>query len=117
MNEQLKHKEAAFVVYSEWGPKSRIPREQRLKEEFPNQSDEEIKNWMSEFKKVDEKIEQISTAGGDAILGSEFVASKLQVAFPFLMEAGLKKAQFLVNYYAWHEGYDKTPAIGRDAIC
>jgi hypothetical protein len=117
MNEQLKLKEAAFVVYSEWGPKRRIPREQRLKEEFPNQSDEEIKNWMLEFKKVDDKIETIGAAGGDSILGSEFVTSKLQAAFPFLMKAGLKRARFLVHYYAWHEGYDKTPGIGSDTIC
>jgi hypothetical protein len=111
MNEQTNLKDAAFTIYSEFGPKLRTPREQRLKEEFPNCSKEEIQNLISEFKKMDAKIWQIAAAGGDAILGSEFVASKLQADFPFLMSAGLKSAHFLVNYYSWHEGYDKSPGL------
>jgi hypothetical protein len=117
MNEQLNLKDAAFAVYSEWGPKRRVPREKRLKEEFPHHSDEEIKNWISEFKKIDDKIWQIAEGGGGFILGKELVVSKLQAAFPFLVDAGLKQARFLVNYNAVHEGYDKTPERGGDAIC
>ena len=115
-DEQKNLKDVAFAIYSEWGPKRRISREQRISEEFPNHSDSEIKSWLSEFKKVDDRIWEIASAGGDSILGSEFVLSKLQTAFPFLKEAGLKKAHFLVNYFAWHEGYDKTPERNRDSI-
>jgi hypothetical protein len=117
MSEQTNLKDAAFTVYSEFGPKRRIPREQRLKEEFQSCSNEEIQNLISEFKKVDDRIWQIAAGGGDAILGSEFVTSKLQTAFPFLTSAGLKRAHFLVNYYSWHEGYDKTPAVKKDSLC
>lgn len=117
MNEQLNLKDAAFAVYSEWGPNKRIPREKRLKEEFPRHSYEEIESWISEFKKADDKIWQIAEGGGDSILGKEFVISKLQAAFPFLLDAGLKQARFLVNYHAFHEGYDKTPRRGIDTLC
>ncbi|MGD1089864.1 MAG: hypothetical protein ABR955_14250, partial [Verrucomicrobiota bacterium] len=97
-------KDFAFVVYS--NPSCyRSPRRERLKLEFPEMRDEEIKNWISEFKKIDDKIWQIAEGGGDFILGKELVVSKLQAAFPFLVDAGLKQARFLVNYNAVHEGY------------
>ena len=37
----------------------------------------------------------------------EEIVAELQAAHAFLKKGGLKTALFLVNYYAWHEGYDR----------
>jgi len=37
----------------------------------------------------------------------EDIVAELQAAHLFLRGKGLQQAMFLVNYYAWHDGYDK----------
>jgi hypothetical protein len=49
----------------------------------------------------------LAERGGEAKMKKEQIVVALQVAHPFLKDAGLRRAIFLVNYYAWHEGYDK----------
>jgi len=59
------------------------------------------------MKQVVETVWDIARQGGEAKLGMAKVAQLLQERHPFLKSEGLQRAIFLVNYYAWHEGYDQ----------
>jgi hypothetical protein len=45
--------------------------------------------------------------GGEIKLGKEKIKELIMQEHPYLYDGGLKKAQFLVNYFAWHDGYDQ----------
>jgi len=96
---------SAYLVYSEWGPYRRVPRLQRLRAAFPLLTDADVDSLMSLFKQIDAVVWELAKKGGDAKLGRELVRDSLRADFPFLTEPGLDRAHFLVNYYAWHEGY------------
>ncbi|HVU27739.1 MAG TPA: hypothetical protein VHG71_08400 [Verrucomicrobiae bacterium] len=84
-------KDFAFAVFS--NPSCyRSPRRERLKKEFPEMSDEEIDNWISEFEALQKEIGRLAAAGGEKILGKEFVIKTLREKFPFLAEYGLRRA-------------------------
>jgi hypothetical protein len=97
----------AYSIYDEWGPKRQIERKQRLGEEFNQLSSQEIEQVLDIMKKVVDTVWDIAKQGGEAKLGKARVAKLLQEKHPFLESDGLERALFLVNYYAWHEGYDK----------
>ena|SRR4029077_1190738 len=96
---------AAYLVYSEWGPDRRTPRPKRLRNAFPLLTEADVDSLMSLFKQVDAAVWELAEKGGDAKLGREAVRDSLKTDFPFLAGPGLDRAHFLVNYYAWHEGY------------
>jgi hypothetical protein len=56
---------------------------------------------------VTQTVWSLAEKGGEIKLGKAAVAEALQKAHPFLQSAGLDRATMLVNYFAWHEGYDK----------
>ena len=97
----------AYSVYEEWGPKRRIERQKRLRAEFEQLSSEEIEWLLNSMKEVSETVWDIAKQGGEAKLGRPKIIQMLQTKHPFLKSEGLRQAVFLVNYYAWHEGYDK----------
>ena len=43
----------AYLIYAEWGPRRRIPREQRLAECFPEVPEDTRQAWMKVF---DQKV-------------------------------------------------------------
>jgi len=96
---------AAYLVYSEWGPDRRTPRPKRLRNAFPQLTDADVDSLMSLFKGVDAVVWELAKKGGDAKIGREVVRGSLKTDFAFLAGPGLERAHFLVNYYAWHEGY------------
>ncbi len=98
----------AFAAYSGFGPSLRLPAKQRIRRRLWWASDREIESWLPEFEKLDKHIWSLAERGGAAKLGEAAVRKELRDGFTFLRHAGLNQAAFLVNYYAWHEGYDRT---------
>jgi hypothetical protein len=97
----------AYTVYEEWGPNRRKDRVERLKEEFPALTEAELDFVVKEMKAVNATVWKIAEKGGEMKNGKDGVVKMLQKKHPFLKWKGLIHAFTLVNYYAWHEGYDK----------
>lgn len=97
----------AYKVFEEWGPNRKIDRAARLKQEFSSLSDAEIASIMKEMKSVSATVWKIAQMGGEARMPRGKIVKLLQEKHPFLKNKGLTQAVYLVNYYAWHEGYDK----------
>jgi hypothetical protein len=95
----------AYAVFEEWGPKKRTPRQARLAETFPELSELEIESTLEKLRAVTETVWVIAKLGAQPKLGKDKVTALLQDRHPFLKNEGLRRALFLTNYYAWHEGY------------
>ncbi len=100
--------DVAYAAADAWGP-DRTPRDERIRRAVSDVSDGEVAAWLQEFQALDSAIWRLAEAGGPSLLGNDTVRQRLQAAFPFLVAEGLRHAEFLVAYYAWHEGYDKLP--------
>lgn len=99
----------AFWLCEHWGPDLRVPKLTRLRTAFPDQSQEVFREWLVEFDALINLVWELAGAGGPFVLGEEKVREALQTRFSWLASEGLKQALFLVAYYAWHEGYDRSP--------
>jgi hypothetical protein len=97
----------AYIIYDEFGPDRRIDRKERLKNEFGQLTSGEITVLIKHMKAVSQTVWSIAEKGGEIKLGRLKVIKLLQARHPFLKTNGLDRAVFMVNYYAWHEGYDK----------
>jgi len=97
----------AYAKLEEFGPQRGIQIPERLKTDFPKLSDSERKEIETMLEEVRKTVWSLAELGGEAKMKKEEILSELRVAHPFLYDIGLKQAYFLVNYYAWHEGYDK----------
>jgi len=97
----------AYAIFEEWGPKRRIPRNERLANRFSTLTPEQIELLLGRKEAVSKTVWSIAERGGEAKLGAARVTEWLKEQHPFLHAAGLRQAVFLVNYYAWHEGYDR----------
>ena len=73
---------------------------------FPQLSVEEIRSLIEHMQAVSKTIWRLAEQGGEIKLGVARVRASLQAAHPFLKSRGLEKSAFLVNYFAWHEGFD-----------
>jgi RimJ/RimL family protein N-acetyltransferase len=97
----------AYAMLEEFGPELSLPRPKRLEQHFPQLSDEQAREVLEQVARVSKTVWSLAERGGAARLGRDTLVAELQAAHPFLREAGLDRARFLVNYYAWHEGYDR----------
>lgn len=97
----------AYTIYEEWGPQRRVERKERLRQAFPELSNAQVDAIIKTMRRVNETVWRIAEQGGEAKLGPAKVTRLLQQEHPFLRGGGLRHAQTLVNYYAWHEGYDQ----------
>ena len=97
----------AFAVFEEFGPDRRIDRRERLRDVLGLGSPEEIDRIMEYMKSISDSVWRLAEKGGEIKLGGELVRKSLQAEHPYLTDAGLRKAMFLVNYFAWHDGFDK----------
>jgi hypothetical protein len=98
-------KSQAYLIYSEWGPQSRIPRDQRLAECFPEIPEDMRRAWMAEFDQVEAAVWKAAEAGGPRTGSCEDFARRMKESFPFMNEEALRRAWSRAGYYAWHEGY------------
>jgi len=95
----------AYLIYSEWGPQSRIPRDQRLAECFPEVPEETRTVWVKEFDQVEAAIWKAAEAGGPRTGSFAAFARQMRASFPFMSDEALHSAWSRAGYYAWHEGY------------
>ena len=100
-------KNNAYLIYSEWGPDLRIPREERLAKQFPHIPEDLRQAWIEEFKRIDREIWEVAEEEGPKVHTSGSCRKRLKKAFPFMNRAALNRACFLAEYYAFHEGYDR----------
>ncbi len=96
----------AFAIYEEFGPSRLIDRRERLEAELGIHSPDEIDAILARMKEISATVWDIAKRGGEIKLGKEKVQELLQASHPYLTDEGLKKAMFLVNYFAWHDGFD-----------
>ena len=96
----------AFRIYEEFGPSRRIDRRERLQTELGIESVEEMDAILKCMQEISKTVWEIAKQGGEKKLGKEKVQGLLQESHPYLKSDGLKKAMFLVNYFAWHDGFD-----------
>lgn len=99
----------AYAVFEEWGPIRRVPRKVRLTQTFPELDDPEIEALIDKLNRVSQTVWTVAELGGEPKLGRDKVVALLQDRHPFLKDEGLRRAVFLTNYYAWHEGYANSP--------
>ena len=99
--------DASYAICEEFGPDRRIPREERLKEKFPLLSAIELQELLHQIDEVSKTVWSVAERGGGIKLRQEEIIAELQKEHPFLRHDGLATALFLVDYYAWHEGYDR----------
>lgn len=97
----------AYALLEEFGPQRSRPATERLAGQFPQLTAEQAREVLEQVARVSKTVWSLAERGGEAKLGHDAVVSELQAAHPFLREAGLDRARFLVNYYAWHDGYDR----------
>ena len=97
----------AYAIYEEFGPNRLIDRKERLMAELHITSQEEIDELLKILKNITNAVWKIAEKGGEIKLGKEEVERQVLQSFPYLQGKGLDKATSLVNYFAWHEGYDK----------
>jgi uncharacterized tellurite resistance protein B-like protein len=96
----------AFAIYEEFGPDRLIDRRERLEAELGIHSPETIDLIIERMKEISDTIWEIARQGGEIKLGEDKVIERIQDPHPYLKGEGLQKAIFLVNYFAWHEGFD-----------
>lgn len=97
----------ADAIFEEWGPKRQVPRNERLAERFSTLTPDQVEWLTGRMEEVSATVWSIAERGGEAKLGAARATEWLQEQHPFLHAAGLRQAVFLVNYYTWHEGYDR----------
>jgi hypothetical protein len=99
-------KSEVYLIYSEWGPALRTPRDERLAECFPAISEAERETCIREFEQVESEVWKVAKEGGQSRHTREAFDLRMSGCFPWISKAALERAWFLACYYAWHEGYD-----------
>jgi hypothetical protein len=97
----------AYVLYAEFGPGLKIPRRDRLRTGYSALSEAEIDTLMLAMEKVTATVWAIAQGSGDKLRVEGRTEALLLAEHPFLQGVGLARAKFLVNHYAWHEGWAK----------
>lgn len=83
----------AYLVYHEFGPKLRIPRDERLFQKFRSVDRTTIKIWLDQFKSIDKEISEF--VGLDIDFDQKALEKHLKSKFPFLNKKALNKATFM----------------------
>lgn len=99
--------DGAYEVYEDFGPARRVPRRDRLRQQYPHLTEEEMDTVMNEMKEISKTVWSIAGLGGEAKVGKNKIVALLQERHAYLKAGGLIRAAFMVNYLATHEGYDR----------
>ena len=97
----------SYAMCEEFGPARRIPREERLTHKFPQLSAGELQEVLRKIDEVNKTVWSLAERGGGIKMPEQVVIAELRQNHPFLRHQGLARAVSLVNYFAWHEGYDR----------
>src|SRR5215831_17604494 len=98
-------KSRAYLIYAEWGPTLRTPRDKRLAECFPELNDQVRAAMLAEFNLVETEVWKVAEEGAHNCHTRDAFDQRLRIGFSWMNKEALDKAWFLANYYAWHEGY------------
>jgi hypothetical protein len=95
----------AYLVYAEWGPNLSIPRDQRLRDEFPQVDETKIQAWITEFDAVRGEISRLAELGGPKTYSLQAFGGIMRQKFPWMDEPSLRFAHTVMGYYAFVDGY------------
>jgi hypothetical protein len=98
-------KSKAFLVYCEFGPDRRIPREKRLKEKFPTLTIEQIDVWINEYTQYEKIAFDIAIQHRREKWKAEDTIKMLSNKIPGLKEEAISKLLNQACYFAMHDGY------------
>ena len=98
-------KNHAYQVYSEWGPDRRIPRPERMADQFPSTDEATRLAWMAEFDHINRTIWNYAETGAVRLQSRAAFLAYMTAAFPFMNEESLGHAWSLAVFYTVHEGY------------
>ena len=76
----------ALRVFQEFGPLRRLPRAQRLSEEFPSLSGREICDLIERFKKIEEAVYAFAEEARDGQISDAAGKAKLKAECPMLSD-------------------------------
>lgn len=76
----------ALKVFQEFGPQRRIPRDERLKAEFPSLSEAEIADLIGSFRKVEEDALEFAERVRDGVVPAAVALEMLKARHPILSE-------------------------------
>jgi hypothetical protein len=93
-------KDYGYCVFAEFGPEMRIPRDQRLREQFPRLASDTLTEWLADYQRLTEWIGCIADRGGADSIGRAETEQACMKSFPWLRRRGLRTAMFLTNYIA-----------------
>ena len=99
--------DAAYAVYEEFDPDRRVPRRDRLHPLYPGLTAGEMDALMIEMAEISKTVWSIAVLGGETKIGRENIIELLQARHQYLKGPGLKRATFMANYLALHEGDDR----------
>src|SRR5215208_6900115 len=94
--------DSAYGKLESFGPDLALPKDQRLRKQFPKLNARERAEVLKQVALVAATVSSLAERGGEQKLNREDIIAELQRAHPFLRRAGLRHALFLINYYAWH---------------
>ncbi len=95
----------AYLVYAEWGSNRSIPRDERLRHEFPQSDEATRKAWFSEFERVHKKISSLAEQGGPKTYSLPAFSKLMRLDFPWMDDQSLSFAHTVMGYYAFVDGY------------
>jgi len=98
-------KSEAYLVYAEFGPEARIPRETRLRGRFGTLAKPTLTQWLQDFDKIDKALWRLARELGPLNPPYETFAATLREEFPFLDESALRHAYNRCGYYMAREGF------------
>ena len=95
----------AYLIYAEWGPNRSIPRDERLRHDFPQADEATRKAWMAEFERVHKKISSLAEQGGPKTYTLPDFSKLMRQDFPWMDDRSLSFAHTVMGYYAFVDGY------------
>ena len=95
----------AYRIYVEWGPDATIPRDQRLREQFPQADEATRRQWQGKFDSVSHLVWQCAEQGGPTRYTLQAFSKLVRQDHPWMDDESLSLANTLMSYYAWHDGY------------
>ncbi len=100
----LHTKNRAYAVFAEFGPNLRIPRRERLVQEFPDVSESVVRDWLGEFENVEAQVWYLVDGVGTKGLCQSSAMASIQDSFPWMSSKTLALVLARIRYFAVHEG-------------
>ena len=76
----------AMRVFQEFGPKRQVPRDERLKQEFPQLTEADIRDLVRQFRRIEADAYAVAERVRDGRLAEQKGPAKVKAAHPLLSE-------------------------------